>query len=88
MPDYPPEMVTAAASAMCELHDLDAQWAETLARAVLDAALPLAAEVCAQAILKHMEGLPATDPVIRARYWRYGLMLSRRSSRSSRTRRS
>jgi hypothetical protein len=75
VPDYPQETVTAAASAMCELHDLDPRWAETLAGAALDAAAPLLAEACAQAVIKHME---THGPAGRNTAWRRYMKIAAR----------
>jgi hypothetical protein len=44
MPDVPERAVGPAAEALCALHDLDPEWARTLARAALEAAAPLLAE--------------------------------------------
>jgi hypothetical protein len=55
VPDIPESAVGPAAEALCTLHDLDPEWARTLARAALEAAAPLLAEAVAQKILAHME---------------------------------
>ena len=61
MPEYPPEALTAAQEAIsrCLMESGESgTWTgsgEALARAALDAAAPVLAEACAQAILEHME---------------------------------
>ena len=61
MPEYPPAALTAAQEAIsrCLMEgggfDTWVDSDEALARAALDAAVPVLAEACAQAILEHME---------------------------------
>jgi hypothetical protein len=79
MPDYPPSVLAAAAEAIMSAQNANDGEAErfearTLARAALDAAVPLLAEAVAAKILEHAEshgpnlGAPASDNVRRT--WR------------------